>query len=264
MYTIGETAKMLGLTTDTIRFYVEKGLVHPEKNPANRYLLFSFENLLELTNVVYYRCLDFSIAEIQDIMHSRGSSEVVKLISEKSREVEHRIRYQQQLLKKINYVRSIHNTVNEYAECRVTTFPESYVLFISCDRAPITYQLKQLTPEQIILCGSYDVYELNGQKLSQGKSYGLLRKSAADAMHMRLDSSLEVIRAYPCVRRMFHIRRWDISLEELMPIRMFADKLRLNYGPTFLVRKFTLTSYQDTDNLYADIYLPIGEGLELP
>lgn len=263
MYTIGETAKMLGLTTDAIRFYVEKGLVHPEKNPANRYLLFSFENLLELTDILYYRYLDFSIADIKAIMDSRNLTDIVSLVTEKRREVERRIRCQQLLLKKISYVESLHSTVDEYAQCRVTTFPESYVIFVSCDRAPITAMLGQLTSEQLVLCGSYALYEL-GDTLERKESYGLLKKSAADEMHMDLDSSVKVVKAYPCVRQMVHLKKRHVSREELEPLLAFAESLRLDHGRRFLAREFTLTSFQDAGNLYADIYLPIGEGLELP
>ena len=40
-YKISQIAKLLGLSSDTIRFYEKKGLVHPSVNPDNQYREYS-------------------------------------------------------------------------------------------------------------------------------------------------------------------------------------------------------------------------------
>ena len=60
--TISEISKLLGLSTDTIRFYEKKGLVHPHVNPENNYRMYTLMNVLELLDVIYYRHLDFPLS----------------------------------------------------------------------------------------------------------------------------------------------------------------------------------------------------------
>ena len=59
-YKISQIAKLLGLSSDTIRFYEKKGLVHPSVNPDNLYREYDLDNILELLDIIYYRHLDIS------------------------------------------------------------------------------------------------------------------------------------------------------------------------------------------------------------
>ena len=52
-YTISEIGKLLGLTTDAIRFYEKKGLVHPKLHPHNHYRMYHLDNVLELLDIIY-------------------------------------------------------------------------------------------------------------------------------------------------------------------------------------------------------------------
>ena len=45
-YKISQIAKLLGLSSDTIRFYEKKGLVHPSENPDNQYREYDLDNIL--------------------------------------------------------------------------------------------------------------------------------------------------------------------------------------------------------------------------
>lgn len=54
-YKISQIAKLLGLSSDTIRFYEKKGLVHPSVNPDNQYREYDLDNILELLDIIYYR-----------------------------------------------------------------------------------------------------------------------------------------------------------------------------------------------------------------
>ena len=45
-YKISQIAKLLGLSSDTIRFYEKKGLVHPSVNPDNQNRESDLDNIL--------------------------------------------------------------------------------------------------------------------------------------------------------------------------------------------------------------------------
>ena len=79
-YTIPQISKLLGLTNDAIRFYEKKGLVHPTINPHNSYRMYTLKNVLELLDIIYYRHLDFSIIEIQELYQNLDPTQAYQLV----------------------------------------------------------------------------------------------------------------------------------------------------------------------------------------
>ena len=87
-YKISQIAKLLGLSSDTIRFYEKKGLVHPSVNPDNQYREYDLDNILELLDIIYYRHLDISLQDIQSICTSRSRENMYELLLKKKQETE--------------------------------------------------------------------------------------------------------------------------------------------------------------------------------
>jgi DNA-binding transcriptional MerR regulator len=67
-YTIKEIADLAGVTTRTIRYYDEIGLLSPALTGANGYRYYNEGSLLRLQQILFFRELDFSLKEIQLIM----------------------------------------------------------------------------------------------------------------------------------------------------------------------------------------------------
>ena len=63
-YTIGETAQLLNVTRDTLRFYEKKKLIVPRKE-ANGYRYYSGEDIQLLLDLIFLRKLQYSIQDIQ-------------------------------------------------------------------------------------------------------------------------------------------------------------------------------------------------------
>lgn len=66
--TANEIAKALGLSTETIRYYVREGLLSPHRNESNGYWEYSSEDLLRLTDILFYRSMSLTIPDIKAIM----------------------------------------------------------------------------------------------------------------------------------------------------------------------------------------------------
>jgi len=64
-YTISELAKEFGVTTRTIRFYEDQGLVSPTREGANR--VFSNRDRVRLKLALRGKRLGFSLAEIREL-----------------------------------------------------------------------------------------------------------------------------------------------------------------------------------------------------
>jgi DNA-binding transcriptional MerR regulator len=65
---IKDVEKLTGLSAKSIRLYEEKGLIEIERNRDNAYREYSKENLDVLREIKVLRYLDFSIAEIKDLL----------------------------------------------------------------------------------------------------------------------------------------------------------------------------------------------------
>ena len=67
-YTIKEIADIAGVSTRTIRYYDEIGLLPPEKIGQNGYRYYNRDSLLRLQQILFFRELDVPLDEIQLIM----------------------------------------------------------------------------------------------------------------------------------------------------------------------------------------------------
>ncbi|RAU99528.1 methyltransferase domain-containing protein [Paenibacillus sp. YN15] len=69
---ITEAARRLGITTRTIRFYEEKGLLTFSKDPVNGYRLFSGHDLLRLETILVLREAGLSIPDLRNVLETHG------------------------------------------------------------------------------------------------------------------------------------------------------------------------------------------------
>lgn len=105
MYTIGQVAKFLGVSRDTLKFYEEKELVKPRQDSENGYRKYSHYDILDITTVNFYREIDIEIKEIQQLRKSKSIEGIHSLIDEKERMILEEIEYKKLLLKKIHLVK---------------------------------------------------------------------------------------------------------------------------------------------------------------
>lgn len=66
--TANEISKALNISTETIRYYVREGLVTPHRNQGNGYWEYSSDDLLKLTDILFYRSMSLTIPDIKAIM----------------------------------------------------------------------------------------------------------------------------------------------------------------------------------------------------
>ena len=77
-YTIGETAKLANVTTETLRHYDRIGLISPCKTDEwTGYRYYSERELLFLNIVRALRRMDFSLQEIKEILESGDFERII-------------------------------------------------------------------------------------------------------------------------------------------------------------------------------------------
>lgn len=112
-YKIGEVADILGVSTDTIRFYEKNGIVYSHKDELNGYRYFTAADVFCLIDVTFYRAMDIPVEEVCRIMKSYSHQDVKELLEEKEKQLEKKIRRQQALLKRVRATIEDYRTMEE-------------------------------------------------------------------------------------------------------------------------------------------------------
>lgn len=68
LFSIQEVAKILGITTNKIRFYEKKGLIYPTRGKENAYRYFSEEDIIRLQTILLYRELGLGVSQIEILL----------------------------------------------------------------------------------------------------------------------------------------------------------------------------------------------------
>lgn len=102
-YTIGELAKQLNVTTRTIRYYDQKGLLKPSGVNENGYRLYSDKQMKQLKLIIFLKELGFSLRNIQKIIEDPNSEKTISLLLEDQLEENvHEIRKLEKQIKQIS------------------------------------------------------------------------------------------------------------------------------------------------------------------
>ncbi len=100
--TVKEIAKALGLSNEAIRYYVDEGLIHPQKNERNNYWEYSSDDLIRLTDILFYRSQGLGISEIKMIMNGLPLSEFAQMLDDKKSQIIEEIHHLSEQLWSIN------------------------------------------------------------------------------------------------------------------------------------------------------------------
>lgn len=67
---INEAAKLTGVTVRTLHYYDQIGLLRPETVTDTGYRLYGEKDLERLSQILFFRELDFTLAQIKDMLDS--------------------------------------------------------------------------------------------------------------------------------------------------------------------------------------------------
>lgn len=258
--TISEISKLLGLSTDTIRFYEKKGLVHPHVNPENNYRMYTLMNVLELLDVIYYRHLDFPLSDIYELSKTLKPSYTIELIEKKEEETKRKIYYEQQLLKKISHIKSMFHMIEHHEnECSIQDFKESIILFEGKDKEDFfIHDIQYMTQDQFVLCAFYTHYELKKDQMELKRTFVSIETQLLQKMKMKEELKKSTkINKQKCVYRAVRMKDGMVSQEDIEPMKAYAKDNGLELKDHCLIREIPVTFYTDYEHYYAEIFLPI-------
>lgn len=84
LYTVGELAKMAGVSLRTVRFYDSKGILKPIAHSDSGYRYYDCSSVERLQKILMMKFIGFSLEQIQQIMSSDGDSVKLSLAAQKN------------------------------------------------------------------------------------------------------------------------------------------------------------------------------------
>lgn len=124
-YRIGEVARILGISTDLLRYYEKKGVVTPEKDSSNDYRYYDSWDINFLVDCLWFKNFGFSIEQIADMVKIHGADELGALFLDKEEELRRTIkRCELLLLRSERYRCDLSKTKDLLYRCCVEDSPE--------------------------------------------------------------------------------------------------------------------------------------------
>lgn len=109
VYNVSMLAKLAGVSVRTLHHYDDIGLLKPSFRSSSGYRKYQRDDLLRLQQILFYRELDFSLAEIRDILDDPDYDEVQALVN-------HRKSIEQRVERLSNLLKTLDKTLLHYKE----------------------------------------------------------------------------------------------------------------------------------------------------
>ena len=120
-FQIGEIARFFDIPASTLRYWEDKGVLRPEKGREDRYREYTIEDLMTISDVVFYKNLGLQLKEIRE-MDDTSPEQHGKLFTEKLSELE---RQQELLARRIEKLRRHMQAVKMLTDLREHPYQES-------------------------------------------------------------------------------------------------------------------------------------------
>jgi DNA-binding transcriptional MerR regulator len=125
-YKIGEVSRILNIPIDTIRYLEKKNIVNPSKD-SNNYRFYEAWDINFLTEYKKFRSFDFSVPEVEEILHSDNLENFIGRISKRQKYFEDKLKYYTFLKQKNQkYLDSLNNIKKNLWKCSFTECPSIY------------------------------------------------------------------------------------------------------------------------------------------
>lgn len=125
-YTIGELAKILGITAETIRYYERKNIITPIHDKDSGYRYYTTWDLHMLIRARCYLGFGFTIDETAHILQQNSLEDIDHILQKQEDIIQKNIIYQMNLLKKLRINRSLINSSHEDNNFSIQMSPSLY------------------------------------------------------------------------------------------------------------------------------------------
>lgn len=148
LYKIGDVAKILGVSTDTIRHYEKLGLVKPVMRTENDYRYFDYHDVNQLMTLKWLRGFDFPLETISEMLDVADYHELHQFFLSREAQLEEEIARAQRLLERSREHRDALSRIEQHLNRIDIAIRPAYFWFTnrnfqSFDRTPESQSLSR-------------------------------------------------------------------------------------------------------------------------
>lgn len=260
-YKIGEVSRLLGITSETIRFYEKEGIIMPNKEESNGYRYYTIQNINELLNVIFYRRIEVPIQDIRNIINKGDFDDMCNLIQSKSIEVAAKIEKQKLMLKKLNIIQQSINDVNESLnQFSVRAFNTCFILMK--DYEGILYAeegISLFAVEHFEFATYMEQFEITNENPSKTCTYLIMDKSIAEDMGVLNELEENEILEYPkCIYTTIAVGSYEVQIEEILPVLDWMKHSDYEMIGNIYCNYIFYSHENSSQSNYVELFIPIN------
>lgn len=180
-YTVGQLAKISGISSRTLRHYDEIGLLKPERINPNGYRIYGQVQVDALQQILFYRELDISLEEIKKILNSP------EFVLEKALE-NHLIHLKQEKKRTEMLIENVNKTISSLKGETIMSDKEKFEGF---KRDLIDENEKKYGKEIRKKYGVATINDSNAKLMGMTEEQWLKQEDLADEINKRLRLAIE-------------------------------------------------------------------------
>lgn len=136
-YWIKDVAKLLGMTTEGVRFFERQGIVTPHRDVENNYRFYDRVQLIDLEQIQKYQKFGFTLKESEDLLRSSEKDEISDaLAAQKKKLIEEQKDVQRKTLATDEMIKSIEYLKKSDLRTETVEIPDLSFLPLEGDLAP--------------------------------------------------------------------------------------------------------------------------------
>lgn len=258
-YLIGDVAKLLPISKDTLRYYDKLGIVSPRKSPHNNYRYYTKEDLLALSYVLVLRDLELPLEEIKERICNNSLEDFKILLARQEKLIEERLIKLTKLKEKVHYFKEdIFKAQAYFKKIDCIMSPHFIYKTLSSEFDPsYTDILTEMTNEPCILAPVFSALLCSENFFSQSQ-FDLLAISglASSQYDLALKDSYKHFEPTLCLHTVLIIGDTILD-EDLNRIKDYLTQHKLHLNGDILARCIAFEHVDEVPIEYYELFIPI-------
>lgn len=266
-YSIGTMAKLMGISSEAIRYYESRNIISPVRDPETGYRYYNTWDFHMLLRASHYQNYGFSLEEIAELFRSHELAEIRGKMVDQEEMIQQEIIRQMNLLKRIRQSQQVlHDAKENVGKFRIEERPgiyrmntqKNYTLFKKKEQLDLISEWTEKEPF-VFSCAVF--YQKNIEKGETEFDFGMgLREEYAQFLNVK---ESELVQYYPpclCVHTCIPSRSGKyLSLESLKEGFRYLEQNGLSLAGDIVTQVACMTKPEEEYFNWHIVWFPIKE-----
>ena len=266
-YSIGTMAKLMGISSEAIRYYESRNIISPVRDPETGYRYYNTWDFHMLLRARHYQNYGFSLEEIAEWFRSHELAEIRGKMVDQEEMIQQEIIRQMNLLKRIRQSQQVlHDAKENVGKFRIEERPgiyrmntqKNYTLFKKKEQLDLISEWTEKEPF-VFSCAVF--YQKNIEKGETEFDFGMgLREEYAQFLNVK---ESELVQYYPpcfCVHTCVPSRSGKyLSLESLKEGFRYLEQNGLSLAGDIVTQVACMTKPEEEYFNWHIVWFPIKE-----